>query len=306
MSAAGELGAYGDRLGARLRVEQAPALLTRGISRPTLAITELRADHPQRGMSEPLPREAAFLVGLQLRDYPEHRYQEDGRMAPLAALRAGEVCIYDLQRDPRFEINNPFWSVHFYVPCSALDEVTDDAGPSRVQALAYRPGQGVADPTVQSLVAAVRPALAAPQRANALFIDGVALALVAHVAQTYGTLRPAARDAPAGLAAWQERRAKEFMLDDLAADLSMAEVASRCGLSPGHFARAFRASTGLPPHRWRLQRRVAKARDLLRSSTDPLVEIALKCGFADQSHFTKTFTRLVGLAPGAWRRRFRS
>jgi len=255
-------------------------------------------------MSEPLPAESAFLVGLQLRDYPEHRYQEDGRLAPLAALRAGDTCIYDLQRDPRFEINNPFWSVHFYVPRSALYEVAEDAGASRVQTLTYLPGQGVADPIVQSLAAAIRPALARPQRANALFIDSVALALAAHVAQTYGNLRPVPRGGPVSLAAWQEKRAKEIMLEDLQADLSMADVASQCGLSAGHFARAFRVSTGLPPHRWRLQRRIARARDLLRSSAEPLVEIGLKCGFADQSHFTKTFTRLVGLSPGVWRRRF--
>ena len=79
-------------------------------------------------------------------------------------------------------------------------------------------------------------------------------------------------------------------------------LARVCGLSTKHFSCAFRQSTGLPPHQGLLQRRVEKAKQLLRDSRSPLADVAADCGFADQSHFTRVFTRAVGISPGQWRR----
>jgi AraC family transcriptional regulator len=92
------------------------------------------------------------------------------------------------------------------------------------------------------------------------------------------------------------------MSGNLEGDVSTADVARECLLSAGHFARAFRRSTGLSPHQWLLRRRIDEAHLLLRDSRLSLAEIARACGFADQSHFTKTYTRLCGTNPGAWRR----
>jgi AraC-like DNA-binding protein len=88
-------------------------------------------------------------------------------------------------------------------------------------------------------------------------------------------------------------------------DISPAELAQECGLSVSHFARAFRRSTGMAPHQWLLQRRVAKAKQAMRETDAPLVEIAVSCGFADQSHFTRVFSKAAGISPGCWRRQVR-
>jgi transcriptional regulator GlxA family with amidase domain len=82
----------------------------------------------------------------------------------------------------------------------------------------------------------------------------------------------------------------------------VSAVADACGLSVNHFSRAFRRSLGKPPHRWLLDRRIDRARELLRATAMSLADIALACGFAEQSHFTRVFTRTVGMPPGAWRR----
>jgi AraC family transcriptional regulator len=68
------------------------------------------------------------------------------------------------------------------------------------------------------------------------------------------------------------------------------------------FSRAFKQSTGIPPHQWLLDRRVETAKDLLRRSCLSLTDIALTCGFSDQSHFTRVFVRACGVSPGVWRR----
>jgi AraC family transcriptional regulator len=81
----------------------------------------------------------------------------------------------------------------------------------------------------------------------------------------------------------------------------VAFIAQECGMSPTHFARAFKQSVGLPPHQWLLLRRVDVAKSLLQLGTMSTAEIALETGFADQSHFTRVFSRLVGASPQAWR-----
>jgi AraC family transcriptional regulator len=85
----------------------------------------------------------------------------------------------------------------------------------------------------------------------------------------------------------------------------LAEVARRCHLSLSQFGRTFKKTTGLTPHRWLVKLRLERAQDLMLWTTLPLAEIALDCGFSEQSHFTRTFTRLVGTSPGEWRRQRR-
>ncbi len=115
-------------------------------------------------------------------------------------------------------------------------------------------------------------------------------------------LREQAAGTRGGLAPWQLRRAEALMSENLSVQVSLGKVAEECGLSVRHLARAFRQSTGVPPHRWLLDRRVERAKQLLPNSKLSLSDIALACGFGDQSHFTRTFTAAVRLSPGVWRR----
>lgn len=104
-----------------------------------------------------------------------------------------------------------------------------------------------------------------------------------------------------GLSLWQEARAKNFLVNASPDDLSVANVAAACGLSRSYFIKAFKRTTGRTPHRWLMEYRIDKAKNLLRGER-LIAEIALECGFADQSHFTRVFTTMAGMPPGAWRR----
>ena len=115
-------------------------------------------------------------------------------------------------------------------------------------------------------------------------------------------LREQAAGARGGLAPWQLRRAEALMSENLSVQVSLGQVAQECGLSVRHLTRAFRQSTGVPPHRWLLNRRVERAKTLLPNTKLSLSDVALACGFGDQSHFTRTFTAAVRLSPGVWRR----
>ena len=118
---------------------------------------------------------------------------------------------------------------------------------------------------------------------------------------------PTTNRATAGgtLAPWRQRRAEDMLRAGLARGVSLEEVARKCHMSVSQFGRTFKKTTGQTPHRWLVQRRLERAKDLLLRSTLPLAEIALACGFSEQSHFTRTFSRLVGTSPGEWRRQRR-
>jgi AraC family transcriptional regulator len=164
----------------------------------------------------------------------------------------------------------------------------------------YEPGSGADDPIVRALTSVLYPALDRPDQANPLFVVCILVALRCHIAQTYGALE--SLPTRGGLAPWQERRAKEIIEANLDREVPLAQLARECGLSTGHFSRAFKDTMGFPPHQWLLRRRIENAMRLLRNQQLSLPEVALACGFSDQSHFTRVFTKLSGKSPGAWRR----
>jgi len=104
------------------------------------------------------------------------------------------------------------------------------------------------------------------------------------------------------LSGWQIRAAIEQLGKQRNAVGAVSAAASACRISRSHFSRAFKASIGLTPTQWHLEWRVAQAEVLLEDPRVSLVEIADRCGFADQSHLTHAFGRLRHLPPGAWRR----
>ncbi|MDN4999275.1 helix-turn-helix domain-containing protein [Bradyrhizobium sp. GCM10027634] len=293
---------HGPRLGQLLQVRNAPALITRSLRSAELAVTETRQDSPERTLSGSFPSDDAYFVSLKLRDYPECECWERSRCVIKADIRAGATYLYDLKRDPRYVIDKPFHSLFFYLPRSALNDLAKQTGAQGFGELACLPGIGHDDAVIRHLGATLLEALHRSDEANQLFIDHMMLALTAHVAQTYGGLRPAAEPSRSGLAPWQMNRACERLEADLGGKLSLQQIAAEFDLSVSHFSRAFRISTGLPPHQWLLRQRVKAAKQLMTVRDLPLSEIAISAGFANQSHLTKVFSAQVGVSPAAWRR----
>jgi AraC family transcriptional regulator len=128
----------------------------------------------------------------------------------------------------------------------------------------------------------------------------------AHVIQNYGGLSLPERQRGGRLASWQLQRVRDRIEADLAGDLSIADLAGEAGLSTSYFNDAFKATTGVPPHRWILKRRVERAKTLLETTELGLAEVAVRCGFYDQGHMSRVFGRSEGLTPKAWRRLRRS
>ena len=294
---------YGDELTAGFGAPApAPTIVTRSLPHAELAVTELRVDDPAGRISERFGGADAYMVAHELRSYRGLEFWENGRHVSTYDLRAGDTTITDLRSELQVKFEVPVHVMLWLVPRTALDILADDANVPRIDGLPHGPGAGFADQTIRHLNLAAIAALQAPEQVNRLFVDHLTLAFAAHVAQTYGGMQSTVRLIKGGLALWQDRRAKEMMAADLTGTTPLAEIAAACGLSSGHFARAFRKSTGLAPHAWMLSARVERAVILLRQPDLSLSEIALACGFADQSHFGRVFTQHIGQSPGAWRR----
>jgi AraC-like DNA-binding protein len=92
------------------------------------------------------------------------------------------------------------------------------------------------------------------------------------------------------------------LLRDLGDNHPVSELASACGLSRSHFAKAFKVSMGTPPHRWLLRQRIHRAGEMLERTEESISVIAASCGFADQSHLTRMFHAMIGSSPADWRR----
>jgi transcriptional regulator GlxA family with amidase domain len=97
------------------------------------------------------------------------------------------------------------------------------------------------------------------------------------------------------------RRVREYIFAHSAENISNRALAQLAGLSSSHFARAFKQSAGVSPHRFVLTSRVERVKHLLAETDLPLAQIAVTAGFADQSHCTRRFRELVGMTPSRFR-----
>lgn len=105
-----------------------------------------------------------------------------------------------------------------------------------------------------------------------------------------------------GLARRQARQVLEYIEAHLGSPIEIREIAKLVALSKSHFSRAFKRSVGFSPRAYVSARRVERAKLMMRSTRERLSDIALVCGFSDQSHLNRHFRRIVGTSPGLWRR----
>jgi AraC-like DNA-binding protein len=257
---------------------------------------------PQNDYTSAVPQEEAFLVTLNIRNWPKRILWIDDKPVSAFPLRAGTSNIFDLRRKYIGYGVSAFRMISIYLPRPVLDKIAELEEKPQVNELAHDPCTGIDDAVIRGLGFSLVPAFQSPEEANALFVDHITTAIAAHVLHAYANAVKRNNIARPRLSKRQEEHVTEIISTDLGGNLSIAGLAVECGMSPSVFTAAFANTIGMPPHKWLLRRRVEEAMILLRETTDSVDQIAGKCGFHDEKHLVRVFGKMVGTKPQDWRR----
>jgi AraC family transcriptional regulator len=157
-------------------------------------------------------------------------------------------------------------------------------------------------PPLRAAIEAVGAELTAGEAGGRLAAESLANVLAVHLIRHVLAPRRAARGRDGTLPRGRLRAVVEYIEEHLGAGPSLEQMAAVARLSAYHFARQFKATTGLPPYQFVIARRVERARELLQAGTDlSLAEVAADVGFSDQSQFSRHFKRALGVTPGQLR-----
>ena len=160
---------------------------------------------------------------------------------------------------------------------------------------------GIRDAQIEYIAYALKSELDAGCPSGRLFGDGLAVALAARLLGSYSPHVTDSHNGNVLMSGYTLRRVTDYIEDNLTKDLTLADIAGVAHMSPHYFSRAFRKSTGIPPHRYVIDRRIEKAKTLLSNNHLPLVEVGLSVGFPNQSHFTTLFHKRTGVTPKVYR-----
>jgi AraC family transcriptional regulator len=158
------------------------------------------------------------------------------------------------------------------------------------------------DPVLRQTALKLEALIESPPLGARLYAEALGIVLVHELLRLNSGATPAVPPTRGGLAGWQRRSVAQYIEENLGEQISLAELAMRAQLSVFHFARAFKQSFGMPPHRYHTSRRIERAKVLLTQPTRSVTEIALDMGFSDTSAFTAAFRKSAGRTPTEYRR----
>ena len=265
---------------------------------PQATFSSLRAEHwtrlgdvtPEDAYTLHLNRRSSTSISLYGRLGGRQRHDIPFRGATL----------FDLSDLPMVEVEGRYDMVRVYLPRRRMVSVAESMiRRSEVRLRAPKPGFD--DYIVKNLLNIVNFAFDNPEQTSQLLLDEVSILLMSHLIHNYSDASPAGRSR-GGLASWQERIAKEILFARIHNPPTVDELGQACGVSAGHFIRAFRQSTGRTPHQWLMQERALSAKNLVEHSDRTLAEISATCGYANQSHLCRAFQRCFGQSPSSARR----
>lgn len=212
----------------------------------------------------------------------------------------GKLCILPSEHESDWRVSGPIRFLHLYFPPERFDALALTLLDREARDQQLRDRTYMDDPL---LAATCRQLARLDWNSPDGRLAGNALGheVLAHLMLTQ-TGRRRTLTVKGGLAPAQRRRVQELIEDRLDSALTVGELAAELALSEYHFARMFRASFGLPPHAWILQRRLARAREVLAAGDLALADIAAACGFASASHLANRFRAELGVTPGEYRR----
>jgi AraC family transcriptional regulator len=270
--------------------------------KPEFAVTRLCSGPSQMEKAPEYPSDRAILICVALTPAAIDQWQAiyAGQKVGVSRTIPFATTFIDLNCRMEMWVRGPFDYLHYYLSQELLERIALDNGVS--PSFRLREAFFVEDLFVAELTKTILMPVNHGEPLDRLALDQIAMVLGAYTLQA----RSGAQAIPAGptrqLEAWQRLRTEEMLRAHLAGNITVAELASACALSPSNFARRFRLSFGTSVHQRLIQLRIERAKQLLLRSPASFADIALESGFCDQAAFSRTFRRIETITPSRWQR----
>jgi AraC family transcriptional regulator len=227
------------------------------------------------------------------------RYEGVNRDKPPAA---GSVALMPAGSASLWHWRGSKDSLHIYLEPSLIARVATTSFELDSARMLVPPLDSLIVPELREAMLAVDAELAAGGSGGPLMIESLANVLAVHLIRHFLGPRRLAGRVDRVLPRRKLNTVVEYIMENLEGSPTLEQMAALVHLSPYHFARQFKATTGLPPHQYVIARRIERAQRLLQRDGElGLAEIALRAGFSDQSKFSFHFKRLIGVTPGQFR-----
>ena len=273
-------------------------------ARTGLSAAHWRFDHDAIGEYEAPPSADTHIISPFLNGGSFHELFLDDRCRYRPTNVRGEV--FNLVRAgeaPRAIIADAHFDfLHLYLPHALLTDWAWWEADGADVAVELLPVGIESDPVIARLATVLMDEMRVGAPYARLAVDALTQQLVGHMLRRWSNVGGTRQRPTAPTADWRLRRAMEHLAAHLADEPGIADLAHVVGLSPRHLSTLFRRSTGLSPHQWLVERRIDRARDMLRDRSLSMTEVALACGFASSQHFATTFRSRTGTTPSAFRR----
>jgi AraC family transcriptional regulator len=241
-----------------------------------------------------------YQIGVSFTEHHGVVQERDGRAVELD-VTPGAVFATGRQRVTWADVREPTEAVEIYPDLELLR--TAAASSSQARTIEIDPVSGGRDPVVLGIAAVLKRVHVHDGHLDDLNASTLAHRLAEHLVTYYCGPRPAAPRPPGRLDRALLERVADLVDDRLGKQLTLGDLAAAAGFSPFHFARAFKASTGMAPYEYVIMRRVERAKTLLLGTGRSVAQVANDVGFSNLSHFRRTFRRHTGFTPGELRSR---
>lgn len=247
------------------------------------------------------------VVSMAISGSHHHTYFADGRQKWSRAHPPFHMNMVVAGERPRgvFTSERPFSYLHVYVPQAMVERVAVESGAEAGRTVTLIDPMCSRDPFVESICRQLIREMTCDDGCSKMMIESLAQQLVVCLIRQHSSLSGskalAERSGP-GYRDWRLRRAIEYLDAHLSEDVGLNEVAKVVGLSTARVAALFREGTGEPPRRWLMNRRFARACELLGNPSISITDIAHGCGFASSQHLATVTRRRLATTPTAYRR----
>ena len=253
----------------------------------------------ERHVCEIPPHEhSAIMLSVQLNGSvrKEWKSESGGRTA---VMDAGSLALHGLMSCNASVYSGTINSLLFTLDSAHLERLTEGGFPGARVEIAER--CAFKDPRLENLLQVLYGELRHSAPAGPIFAEQVGNAIAMLLAKQYSTVTPGAYGSGGRIPTSRLKKVFDYVEAYLHEDVHLSDLAKTAAMSAHYFAQLFKNSTGVCPHQYVTQRRIARAKELLRNSEISVFEIGVSVGYADPKHFRNLFRRQVGVSPSDFR-----